>query len=87
MTEDGRIQKSEFRTQYFAPGSRLLLLSSGFQLLNSECSPSPVLSPRSPVQSCFYFACGISILPMRLIASVSIFASLSQNFWNSGASR
>ena len=28
-----------------------------------------------------------SIFPTRLIASASILASLSQNFWNSGASR
>src|SRR5206468_12684808 len=34
-----------------------------------------------------YFASGISTFPTRLIASASILASLSQNFWNSGASR
>ena len=34
-----------------------------------------------------HFASLSSTLPTRLMASASILASLSQNFWNSGASR
>src|SRR5713226_6625498 len=59
---------------------------------NFLLSVDPRLGPPNNFQSLLfthslYLASWISTLPMRLTAAASIFASLSQNFWNSGASR